>query len=639
MKKMDFINKFPAPDLQQWHALVDKALNGKPFRETLIHRTYDDIEIEPLYSPVVGNIPADKLQTSDAHWTRGIALSTSEPSWEIHQMYAGPTIEKTKADIAEDIVGGTEGIHLQLASPGQFGVPANSLANISMLMDQDMGSVRSVSLNTGSEYTTVAGDLFSLWSSKPFAASQIRCDLNADPLGSLARHGSLPVSFDQAKQQLGTLCARVHDKDLPFTVLAADGRPYHNAGASDAQELAAILKTLVTYLRWLEMHKILPEQTLALTTVQVSVDSDFFTSISKLRALRQLIYRLGEACGCADVALNIRCFAFSSERMLSRYDSHTNMLRLTSACASAAIGGADAILLLPFSWVEGQTTSFARRMARNTQIILREESGLGQITDSPGGSGYVTHLTQALAEKSWSIFQQLENEGSLESILQSGSIQRSIRNTANRRLDNLAILTDEITGINAFPNLTSHPKETISEHPPAKDEVDVAVTAETLPLRRLAEPFETVRDFVEEKYQENGTRPCVLAFILDEEKNTSDLVDFGKNIFAIAGLDLKRQDSPLSENESPETLSKIKNSVVCIVGSDNSLNHQGIEQARLLREAGASRILMIVRPGNKITSFRDAGVDGFLYRGANILEELSFVIQALGLSKRLSFEY
>ena len=639
MNKMNFIKKFPAPDLSEWQALVEKALKGQSFEETLIHRTYDDIEIEPLYSPTVGNIGTDKLVASDAPWTRGLASSTQEQGWKIHQMHAAPSIEQTKTDIAEDIEGGVDGIHLQLAVPGQFGVPAKSLENFKSLLDRDMGSVSSISIDAGSEFSPVAEALISLWSNESSGGSPLVCNLNADPLGSLVRQGSLPYNFDQAGQQLGTLCKRVSDDDLPFSVLAADGRPYHNAGASDAQELAAILKTLVTYLRWVETHDVSPEQALALTSIKVSVDSDFFSSICKLRALRQLIWNLAGACGCEDIVQKTRIAAFSSERMLSRYDSHTNMLRLTSACASAAIGGADTILLLPFSWAEGQTTSFTRRMARNTQIILREESGLGRVADSPGGSGYVTHLTQALAEKSWALFQQLEKEGSMEAILQNGDFQESIRNTANRRLDNLAKLTDELTGVNAFPNLESHPQEVIQKHPPGDDELDAAVTAEPLPLRRLAEPFETIRDYVEEEHRASGRRPHVLALVLDKDKFTSDRVGFGKSIFAIAGLDLESIEGPLSENESSGSLPEINNSVACIIGNDKSLDSQGVEQARLLKQAGAARILMIARPGDNITGFRDAGVDGFLYRGSNILEELSLIVEALGLTSRLSLKY
>ena len=107
----------------------------------------------------------------------------------------------------------------------------------------------------------------------------------------------------------------------------------------------------------------------------------------------------------------------------------------------------------------------------------------------------------------------------------------------------------------------------------------------------------------------------------------------------IAGLDLESIEGPLSENESSGSLPEINNSVACIIGNDKSLDSQGVEQARLLKQAGAARILMIARPGDNIAGFRDAGVDGFLYRGSNFLEELSLIVEALGLTSRLSLKY
>jgi methylmalonyl-CoA mutase len=190
----------------------------------------------------------------------------------------------------------------------------------------------------------------------------------------------------------------------PF--LEADGRAFHEQGASEAQELACVLYRIVGALRKLE--QVSPEAAVGVTLV---ANQDMFLTLAKFRAIRLLWTQVLEASGIAHQPL--RLHGETSRRMMARLDPHTNILRTTAAVFGAGLGGADTITVLPFSIAQGLPDAFARRMARNTQFILLEESHLWRVADPASGSGYVEHLTHELCERAWTIFQGIEKSAKL----------------------------------------------------------------------------------------------------------------------------------------------------------------------------------------------------------------------------------
>src|SRR5690606_35359543 len=237
------------------------------------------------------------------------------------------------------------------------------------------------------------------------------------------------------------------------TALGIDAHGYHAAGASEAQELAAMLSTLVTYLKAAEAAGIPPETALPKIAFTIAADADQFLGIAKLRAARRLIWRVADAAGAGEAAKNIHITAVTAWRMIARRDPWTNMLRSTIACAGAALGGADAIVVLPHTFALGKTDRFARRMSRNIQIVLQEESNLGRVTYPAGGSWYVEKLTDDLAKKAWEVFQGIEAKGGMVAALTSGYLQDEIAATAEARAKSIAFGWQALTGISAFPML------------------------------------------------------------------------------------------------------------------------------------------------------------------------------------------
>ncbi len=241
-------------------------------------------------------------------------------------------------------------------------------------------------------------------------------------------------------------------KDFAGPFAVADGRPVHAAGGSEAQELAFTLASAVAYLRAMEQGGIALDDARRFIYFRLAADQDQFLTIAKFRSLRKLWSRIEQACG-----LNPRPAFVSAEtawRMMTKRDPHGNIVRGTIAALAAAVGGADAVTVLPFSAALGIPDAFARRVARNTQTILIEEANLHRVADPAAGAGAIEALTDQLCRVAWDLFQSIERAGGVAKALEAGSIQRAVATVRAEREANVARRKDTLIGTSDFPDLT-----------------------------------------------------------------------------------------------------------------------------------------------------------------------------------------
>ena len=260
--------------------------------------------------------------------------------------------------------------------------------------------------------------------------------LNVDPIGALARFGTAGKPLDAALSETVKLAAEVRASGARVSTVLVDATIPHEAGASEAQELAFLAAALVAYLRAFEAAGVAAGAAFADIAFALSVDTDLLLSAAKVRAARTIVARIAEVSGASPAAMHLT--AVTSGRMMAKRDPWTNMLRTTAACASAAFGGADAITVLPFTWALGDADRFARRVARNTQLVLQEESSLGRVVDPAGGSWYVEQLTAELGQKAWALFQDIEAKGGIVAALTSGALQDEVARAAAARAKAIA---------------------------------------------------------------------------------------------------------------------------------------------------------------------------------------------------------
>lgn len=624
MAELALAKDFPAENEDAWRALVDKALRGADFEKTLVSQTYDGIRIDPLYT-----------RTDEINAGAGEQIAwpgRDGQSWDIRQHYAQSDPAEANAAILADLEGGSSSVALSIAAPEQHGIAADEAA-VGRALEGVYLDFAAIALEPGEAYGAAADALIKTWANRGIADEQAAGCFGADPLGTLARAGGLTVSLDQAFEQAVSLAGVVRDRFPKVTALRVDSRPYHDGGASEAEELACLCATCVAYMRLMEAAGFEPQQALAVMSFSLAADGDQFLTIAKLRAARALIGRIADACGVTDAAGSSRLHAQTSIRMMSRRDMQVNMLRTTVACAAAAMGGADAITVLPYTAVLGADDAFGRRVARNTQIILAEESALGHVIDPSRGSWYVENLTQELATRAWQLFQEIEAEGGMAKALETGWIQARIRETADRRANDVAVARQELTGVSAFPARAEAKTELAARAVP--DSLDnPAITAEPIPLRRPSAPFETLRDRVDAHVERTGETPGICIINFGRPSDYNERSRYAQNLFAAGGIEATVTDGLDSAASVAAAFRESGAALGCLCASDGLYeeNLQAIGAA--LAEAGISHLYLAGRPGEKRETYRSHGVGTFIHRGINILEVLDDTHGRIGIESR-----
>ncbi len=602
---------FETATLEQWRALVDKVLKGADFERRMVARSADGLAVGPLYTR------ADALpEAADAAVMRGLAAGRTA----ITQLHVDPDPATLAGAICADAEGGVEGFTVRIAAPGQSGLAPDFRAIEAMLAAVPLDRVR-ISLDAGRNAIHAGLALATVAKARGFPHAV--AGLGIDPLGVLARTGERwLLKADGSGFGLG----------LPWltggaTTLLADARPYHEAGASEAQELAALAATVVAYLRGCEGEGLAPADALPRLSLGLALDADIFLGIAKLRAARRIVGRIAEACGAAEAVQRVRLSTSTSERMMTRRDPWVNMLRVTAGCAAALMGRASEVAVLPFTWPLGPPDAFARRIARNVGIVLREESSLDRIADPAGGAWGFEQLTDNLARKAWSIFQKWEAEGGMQAALTSGLVQDQIAAVAEARARDISTGRISVTGTSAFPVLG---RDGVSVAPwPEVPVPSDANGTKRLVARRLAELFEQLRDAADAA----PVPPRVYLASLGLQAEHGVRSTWVANFLAAGGIEAERSDGFTASGDAGMAFAQSGARIACICGTDQAYAELAEATAMALKGAGALRVYLAGRPdGEARTALEAAGVDGLLHVGCDAVAALTRLHRELGIS-------
>jgi methylmalonyl-CoA mutase len=468
--------EFPAPSLEAWRALSEKALKGRSGAFT----TYDGIEIAPLCTA------ADAPELLTARPEPG--PDRGRP-WDLRTVVEHPDPSAANAQALEDLKDGARSLLLRLDPTGEAGVAAVDHDSLQQLLAGVLLDVAPVAIEAGLYAPEIANYL----SAAAKGAPNAELAFHMDPLSVLGRTGETPGPIGLHLETAADTAKRHYGAYPKATLFLASGQVVHEAGGSEAQELGFMAAAALAYAKAMAKEGIAVEEAFRRTVLGLAVDADCFASLAKLRAARAIFERLSGACG-ADARARIE--ARSSRRMLTRLDPWTNLLRLTAACFAGATGGADAIVLAPFTEALGRPTAFARRQARNIQLVLMEEAGLGRVADPAGGAWFVERLTADLARAGWAFFQEIEGRGGIVDALRAGFVADAVSAVRRRREADLAERRPPLIGVTEFvnPDPAAVAVEAIDPRPFARP-VDARVpgpdtVCPPLPPMRLSAAFE-----------------------------------------------------------------------------------------------------------------------------------------------------
>ncbi|BDT92030.1 putative methylmalonyl-CoA mutase small subunit MutA [Nocardia sputorum] len=569
--------------------------------------TYDGLTIAPLYTrrdelpeqPLPGTFPfvRGRDATRDVH--RGWFVSTQ-------------VAQRDAAAANREILAGLEnGISAVWLGAGERGVPVPDLpAALNGLLFE----LAPLTLDAGGDVADAAAQVFAVLDGYVAPAREdIRIALGAAPLTS--RFADLS---DIGLAEAVALAGRAAGRPETVRAITVDGTVFHDAGASDAQELGAAVAAGLAYLRSLTESLDLADA-LSQLEFRFAATDDQFATIAKFRAARQLWARVAQVCGAPDFG-GAPQHAVTSAAMMSQRDPWVNMLRTTLAAFGAGIGGADTVTVLPFDSALppgelGVSKSFADRMARNTQLLLLEESHLGHVLDPGAGSWYVEDLTAALAAKAWEFLQEIEAAGGYLAALESGLLAERVAETKTARDADVAHRKTAVTGVNEFPNLAEQP---LSEA--ARQSGRVA---------RYGAAFEELRNRSDAYLAAHGTRPKALLVPLGSVAEHNVRVTFIANLLASGGIE-SINPGPLTVGAIAATATDAGAPIAVLCGSDTRYGSEAGAAVERLRAAGVATVLL-AGSAKAVADLDDAQrPDGFLAARIDAVAALSGLLEKVG---------
>jgi methylmalonyl-CoA mutase len=578
--------------------------------------TYEGFAIRPLYT-ALDELPEPPLPGEWPYLRGGDALRDVKSGWKVAEALPATRVAGVAADEvnAAVLAGLAEGVSALLIRVGESGVAP---AQLEKVLDGVYLSMAPVILDAGADYRAACDALLELVAEvEPDQRATLSIDLGADPLTAPLSERPAPAIrevVDVAKQVAGRHGVRA---------ITVDGPAFHNLGANATWELAGSVAAAVAYLRLLTESGLPVAQALTQISFRLAADDDQFMTIAKVRALRQLWARVAEVVGEPESGAAV-VHAETSLSMMTQRDPWVNMLRTTLAAFGAGVGGADTVLVYPFDVAipggfPGMATSFARRMARNIQLLLLEESHVGRILDPAGGSWFVEDLTEQLAQQAWQHFQAIEKHGGFADA--GDYITGQIGEIAAQRADDIAHRRTAITGVNEYPNL-SEPAlpQNDSQHSP--------LAAGT--LARYAAAFETLRDRSDTYLDRTGSRPQALLLPLGPLAEHNIRTTFAANLLASGGIEAVNPGTVDADVVAKAVADAGSPSVAVICGTDSRYGTEAAAIVEAARTAGVTHVCLAGPQKAVAEADPEQQPDEFLTMKINAVDSLSGLLSRLG---------
>lgn len=669
---------FPPISREQWMEKIKADLKGKSI-DSLKWTSEEGLELFPVYTRE--DLPeADWLQGNYpglAPYMRGAAPYGSSDGWEIRHDFRAEQVDEVVQIINENAEG-LEGIGLVLGLPfreflfdwkerqlpiarPRDGIYINTAEDLATILGGVDWTGRKLHMRAGHAVLPVYSFLAAHW--QEATGMPLRGTLDADPFNRLGNDPSNTKLFDLMLEDTAAIIhhlAAAGNED--FKVLRISLEPHHFLGANAIQQISSALSMAVDYIHHFgERFGLAPKQVIQHLHFQFPIDTDFFTEMAKLRAFRVLLGRvLGHYEGAEDMVGGVFVHGQGAARSMSVLDQHVNILRSTTQAMSAILGGADSVSVSPFNGLGENADAHAVRVARNIQLVLRDEASFGTVVDPAGGSYFLEKLTWDFCEKAWGLFLEMEQTGGYMATWKEGKLLRQLWGQREKLNADIAKGKKKMVGVNVFPNAKDEPPVLLTtgyvrEYPlPKRDFFEVPVQeragemaanlaavgnlgsalearfarldgrlGQTGQLERLAEPFEALRTEAHEYREDGEADPIVLLLPYGSLHMRKARGNFAANLFNCGGFTTHEGAHPTDMAAAVEELKEIGPAVVVFCASNEAyFDAAGKQFMQDVRAAAPEAHLVLAgRPegwealqeGGHIDSAIHAGMDMVAY--------------------------
>lgn len=605
--KEKLFSEFPPISTQEWMDKVTADLKGADFNKKLVWRTNEGFNVKPMYrAEDIEGLKSIESLPGEYPYIRG---TKNDNEWLVRQSIEVEDVKEANAKALDILNKGVNSLDFSLTT--EQITPENMKALLDGICLECVELNFSTCIKNAVKLVEV---LTTCVTDKKADLSKISGSINFDPFKRILKRGRDVENFVQMASDVIKAA-----KSLPrFRVLAVNGITLNNAGSYISQELGYALACGNEWLAKLTAAGLSIDEVANRIHFNMGVSSNYFMEIAKFRAARmlwaQIVSAYTPSCPCAP---KIKIHAQTSEFNMTIYDAHVNLLRSQTEAMSATLGGVDALTVTPFDKTYKAPDDFSERIARNQQLMLKEESHFDKVVDPAAGSYYVETLTLSIAEQAWKLFLDVEDKGGFYAAVKDGFIQREINTSSAARLAAVASRKETLLGTNQYPN--------INELAASKIENDEACgccgggncekTIETLHFERAASQFEILRLATERA----ARRPKVFMLTIGNLAMRLARSQFSGNFFGCAGYEIIDNLGFDTVEEGVNAALKAEADIVVLCSSDDEY----VEFAPTTQTAlGNKAILVVAGAPTCMDDLKAQGIEYFIHVRSNVLETL-----------------
>jgi len=612
IKKKLFEEFSPIPT-GRWEEKIKTDLKGVDYRKALIWETIEGVDIKPYYRK--NDLETlDYLQTEPDLFPFVRGNKTDSNDWEICQQVPVQHIEAANKETLQALNWGATSIEFLIDN----GVIKDSADIAKLLADIPIGKTR-MGFYTASDHFNLLVLLHSAIESRGIQKKEVKGLIGYDPIGEFILTGRTGTVEQTIIEPAGKLIHYINKKFPGFKFLVLNGKNFKDAGSTIVQELGYTLSVGAEYLSLLTDSGWSIDDIAPGIQINFAVGSNYFMEIAKIRAARLLWANIVKAYKPeSSETLKAYIHTITSDWNKTAYDPYVNLLRATTEAMSSSLGGTDSLTVNPFDSVYQKPSTFSRRLARNIQIILKEEAYFTKVIDPASGSYYIEYLTDAIADEAWKLFLSIEDNGGFINAFRKGIIQPEIEKNARQREKNFAFRRKNFLGTNQYPNLDEKILKTIDPSILQREYVvDPKQEVKPLKLYRATEPIETLR-LKTERYK--GKKPTVFLFKIGNLGRRIERATFSANFFGCAGFRIIEGSACLSVEEGMAEYYRIMPDIVVICSSDEEYEEFAPELFQKVN--GQSLFVVAGYPEHLLERFEKMGIRYFIHAKSNLLETL-----------------
>ena len=613
--KEKLFTEFTAPTAQEWLDKIQVDLKGADFNKKLVWRTNEGFNMQPFYR----REDVLKLKTPDAlpgefPFVRGNKKDNNE--WYVRQDIKVTDAKEANAKALDVLKKGVDSLGFK------FGGDSVSAEFVETLLEGIECECVELNFSTCQRRSLeLAKILVAYFEKKGYDKEKIVGSIDWDPMHRIVMRGKdVTAVLAVAPEIVETL------KDFPkFRCVAVNAGALNNAGAYIVQELGYALAWGNEYLNQLVEAGVEPTLDARKIKFNLGISENYFMEIAKFRAARMLwaeiVRQYEPKCDCAcKMCVNATTTSYN----MTVFDSYVNLLRTQTETMSAALAGVHSIVVNPFDAAYETPTDFSERIARNQQLLLKEESHFDKVVDPSAGSYFIEELTTSLADVAWKLFLKIEEEGGFLAAIKAGTVQDDINATNEKRHKDAAQRKEFILGTNQFPNFTelSEGKQPLTCGCCCGS--DAEPTFKAIKSTRLAADFENLRLTVEK----SGKTPVAFMLTIGNLAWRQARAQFSSNFLACAGYKVIDNLGFDTVEQGVDAALKAGADIVVLCSSDDEYATYAVPAFQYLD----NRAMFIVAGAPAcMEDLKAAGIENFVHVKCNVLETLKEYNEKLGI--------